>query len=325
MKNNQSLVSVIIPTYNRAHLIGETLDSVLAQTYQNWECIIVDDGSSDNTDEVVGKYVKSDSRFKYYHLPEEHLPGGNGARNYGFNVSQGEYIQWFDSDDIMDKDLIRLQYYSLSNNNLLASANVCQFKVYYEDIEKAINIYKDNFLTYGLKYDYVIGSFKMNLQTIFFKKELVNNYSLSEKLKKSQEVEFLHRLLKEHEASFSFINNRLVFIRRHSNSITNSENPNFYNDRMYVLKTIIHDFNIEAPANVNSILYYKYLKSLKFFYYRKLTMFFLKNLNFIPSIKYKVLFTLSYVLFYFFNIGSTFYNKTIFKFKRQIQHAKKSG
>ena len=71
----EPLVSVIIPTYNRAHLIGETLDSVLAQTYQNWECIIVDDGSSDDTDEVIGEYVKKDNRFKYYHRPDEHLPG----------------------------------------------------------------------------------------------------------------------------------------------------------------------------------------------------------------------------------------------------------
>lgn len=92
----QALVSIIIPTYNRAHLIGETLDSVLAQTYTNWECIIVDDGSSDNTDEVVGAYVKKDNRFKYYHRPDEHLPGGNGARNFGFKMSQGEYVNWLD-------------------------------------------------------------------------------------------------------------------------------------------------------------------------------------------------------------------------------------
>ena len=71
---NNPLVSIIIPTYNRAHLIGETLDSVLAQTYQNWECIIVDDGSSDNTDDVVNDYVKKDPRFKYYYRPDEHLP-----------------------------------------------------------------------------------------------------------------------------------------------------------------------------------------------------------------------------------------------------------
>ena len=83
---------MIIPTYNRAHLIGETLDSVLAQTYQHWECIIVDDGSSHNTDRVVSEYVKKDSWFKYYHRPDEHLPGGNGARNYGFKMSQGKFI-----------------------------------------------------------------------------------------------------------------------------------------------------------------------------------------------------------------------------------------
>ena len=106
---NEPLVSVIIPTYNRAHLIGETLDSVLAQTYQNWECIIVDDGSTDNSDEVIGEYVNKDSRFKYYHRPEEHLPGGNGARNYGFKMSQGKYIQWFDSDDLMVAEKLELK------------------------------------------------------------------------------------------------------------------------------------------------------------------------------------------------------------------------
>jgi len=95
------LVSIIIPTYNRAHLIGETLDSVLAQTYQNWECIIVDDGSSDNTDEVVGAYVKKDSRFKYYHRPDEHLIGANGARNYGIIKSQGDFLNFLDSDDYL--------------------------------------------------------------------------------------------------------------------------------------------------------------------------------------------------------------------------------
>src|SRR5690606_31488967 len=98
----EPLVSIIIPTYNRAHLIGETLDSVLAQTYKNWECIVVDDGSTDGTDALLASYCKKDARFQYHHRPKEHLPGGNGARNYGFMLSKGEYIQWFDSDDVME-------------------------------------------------------------------------------------------------------------------------------------------------------------------------------------------------------------------------------
>ncbi|MBP92713.1 MAG: hypothetical protein CMC55_01200 [Flavobacteriaceae bacterium] len=97
----QPLVSIIIPTYNRAHLLGETLDSVLAQTYPNWECLVVDDGSTDGTAELLNHYIAKDSRFHYHKRPDSHLAGGNGARNYGFELSSGDYIQWFDSDDLM--------------------------------------------------------------------------------------------------------------------------------------------------------------------------------------------------------------------------------
>ena len=95
------LVSIIMPTYNRAHLIGQTLDSVLAQTYPNWECIIVDDWSTDTSDEVVGEYVKKDSRFQYYQRPKDRKKGPNSCRNYGLELSKGEFVKWFDSDDIM--------------------------------------------------------------------------------------------------------------------------------------------------------------------------------------------------------------------------------
>lgn len=95
------LVSIIIPTYNRSHLICETLDSVLAQTYPNWECIIVDDGSTDNTDAVVGDYVKKDCRFQYCFRPESKQKGPSSCRNYGWEKSRGEFIIFLDSDDIL--------------------------------------------------------------------------------------------------------------------------------------------------------------------------------------------------------------------------------
>lgn len=60
------LISIIIPTYNRSHLIRETLDSILAQTHKNWECIVVDDGSTDETEDVLNEYVKKDNRFQYH-------------------------------------------------------------------------------------------------------------------------------------------------------------------------------------------------------------------------------------------------------------------
>ena len=94
------LISIIIPTYNRAHLISETLDSVLEQTYANWECLIVDDGSTDKTKEVVREYVDKDDRFRFYTRPIKKRKGPNSCRNYGFEKSKGTYVNWFDSDDL---------------------------------------------------------------------------------------------------------------------------------------------------------------------------------------------------------------------------------
>ncbi|WP_452231451.1 glycosyltransferase family 2 protein [Lacinutrix sp. MEBiC02595] len=113
----EPLVSIIIPTFNRAHLIGETLDSVLAQTYLNWECIVVDDGSTDGTEVLLKSYVAKDRRFQYHKRPDTHLPGGNGARNYGFEVSKGEYVNWLDSDDLISENKIKSQVPNLYLDN----------------------------------------------------------------------------------------------------------------------------------------------------------------------------------------------------------------
>lgn len=106
----KKIISIIIPTFNRALLIGETLDSVAAQTYKNWECIIIDDGSSDNTEELLAEYVKKDNRFIYVKRNENYKPGGNGARNYGLDLAQGNYIVFFDSDDLMTEDHLQVKY-----------------------------------------------------------------------------------------------------------------------------------------------------------------------------------------------------------------------
>ena len=103
------LISIIIPTYNRAQLIGETLDSISAQTYTNWECIVVDDGSTDNTEKVLQHYQQKDPRFQFYKRPHSKPKGANSCRNYGFELSKGDYINWFDSDDLMHKDFLILK------------------------------------------------------------------------------------------------------------------------------------------------------------------------------------------------------------------------
>ena len=91
------LVSIIMPSWNTGRFIAESICSVLAQTYQNWELIIVDDCSTDNTDEVVEPFL-SDSRIKYLH--NEHNSGAALTRNYAMREAHGEWIAFLDSDDL---------------------------------------------------------------------------------------------------------------------------------------------------------------------------------------------------------------------------------
>lgn len=104
-----NLVSIIIPNYNRASLIGETLDSILAQSYKNWECIIVDDGSTDHSLEVINKYVEKDNRFLLHERPKDYPKGANACRNIGMRKSQGDYVIFFDSDDLMTEHHIEVK------------------------------------------------------------------------------------------------------------------------------------------------------------------------------------------------------------------------
>jgi glycosyltransferase involved in cell wall biosynthesis len=100
------LVTVIIPTYNYAHLIDQTLESVLVQTYMNWECYVVDDGSTDDTRTVVIRYAEKDDRIKY--LRQNNLRAGT-ARNNGIRNSRGKYLQFLDADDLIESTKLERQ------------------------------------------------------------------------------------------------------------------------------------------------------------------------------------------------------------------------
>jgi glycosyltransferase involved in cell wall biosynthesis len=100
------VVSIIIPTYNYEAFITATLDSVKNQTFTNWECLIIDDGSTDNTRQKVMEFVADDKRFKYFYQKNG---GVSKARNYGIQQAQGEYIQFLDGDDLLQPNKILLQ------------------------------------------------------------------------------------------------------------------------------------------------------------------------------------------------------------------------
>ncbi len=95
------LVTIIMATHNRAHLIMETLASIQEQKYKNFECLIIDDGGTDNTLEVITPLLENDKRFQYLKRQNSYLKGLPGCRNQGLDMAKGDYIIFFDDDDIV--------------------------------------------------------------------------------------------------------------------------------------------------------------------------------------------------------------------------------
>ncbi|WP_168801844.1 glycosyltransferase family 2 protein [Empedobacter tilapiae] len=266
MENKVSpLVSIIIPTYNRADLIGETLDSIIGQTYQNWECIVVDDGSTDHTEEILSSYIKKDNRISYHKRPSVYKSGGNGARNYGFDISKGEYINWFDSDDVMVDTFVSDKINNIKNNDIIICSH---FTVNSElEIIKRYDIVIEN----NILYDYMIWGENFNVLTpsILFKKEFLvkGSFKFNEKILRGQEAEFLINIFSKtiNILKFEIINKPLFYYRQHSNTKTFEYNKQLNKFNYSLLYTFFQKYFISKEFN--------------FLLLKNDTLFHLKNLS----------------------------------------------
>ena len=117
------LISIIVPIYNVEEYLRECLDSIMSQTYQNFECLLINDGSPDNSADICREYVEKDSRFRYF---EKENGGVSSARNLGIEHSKGEYITFIDSDDWVDSDYLEVLYNALIDEN--ADISVSTYK-----------------------------------------------------------------------------------------------------------------------------------------------------------------------------------------------------
>lgn len=111
----EKLISIIMPTYNCGKFIGETIETVVKQTYKNWELIIVDDCSKDETEKTVKKYVDNDNRIKYHKL--ETNQGAAVARTQAMKMAEGNYMAFLDSDDLWKENKLEKQLRFMEENN----------------------------------------------------------------------------------------------------------------------------------------------------------------------------------------------------------------
>lgn len=222
-----ALVTIIIPTYNRVHLIGETLNSVLAQTYINWECILIDDESNDNTSEVIAQYAVNDSRFHYYKRPPNTLKGANACRNYGIEKSKGDYIIFLDSDDLLlinclEKRIEAFNTYPEYDMLIFSMGHFINYNNCY--IDESRRIFDGNNTETILEF---IFGYKLpwNITRPIYKKQSVFNSNLkfNENIQNFQDDEFHINLLSKVAPKYKVIDLTDCFYRVDSKSLNKYE------------------------------------------------------------------------------------------------------
>ncbi len=198
----EPLVSVIIPIYNVENYIVRCLKSIQSQTYKNFECIIINDGSTDNSAEIAEKFIQPDKRFKVIHQINKGL---GGARNSGLENALGEYVCFIDSDDWVVMDFLKILISSIVESN--ADIVGCNMILYFEDGHEKINSWNHS----ATGKDGII-----NIPEIFkalFEYHITWNKIYKKKL--FSEIRFPEKLYFEDFATtykLSFVTKKLVFI-----------------------------------------------------------------------------------------------------------------
>ncbi|MEP3836601.1 MAG: glycosyltransferase family 2 protein [Algibacter sp.] len=213
------LVSVIIPTYNRGHLILDTLKSVQKQSHLDFECFIVDDHSTDNTQDVVTQFCLKNSKFHYLKRPGNRLKGANACRNFGLQNSNGMYVNWLDSDDLMAVNHLE-EHLAIhhKDEHIIASVSIAgTFKKIMGDREENWSaIFSKN----DLIEDMLTSKVSWQTAAVLWKKEALPIRPFREELSSSQEWTF-HLSQVIDGLRFDSFNSKTIYVRRHQDRIGN--------------------------------------------------------------------------------------------------------
>ena len=191
------LISIIIPVYNNADKIKNTLSSVIDQTHKNWECLIIDDGSEDISEAAVMEFCLQDIRFKFKKRPNSKPKGANACRNYGVSLSKGDYIMFLDADDTLSPTCLQKRLECLANSSdsdfVVADTALLKNGAFEK---KAINFnpeittqesYLNAFLSYNIPW---------TIMSTLWKKEIVLKHPFDEGLQRFQDIDFHISVLK---------------------------------------------------------------------------------------------------------------------------------
>ena len=241
------LISVVIPAYNAEQFLDETLESVLSQTYENWECIIVNDGSTDNTESIAKKWCEKDARFCYFYKENS---GVSDTRNLGIKEARGEYIAFLDADDILTPDSLEVRINVLIEQNVdLVATKLQHFtdklpKVSKNNARQDVLYYAKEGLTQLMAFNKVTPS------TVLCKKSVMDEVGGFTWHKKAED---LHCWLKVLFAGYKIyrLGEYYAYRRMHNNSWSSMD----INCSKEVLELIV---SLKANILENGMDYYRY-------------------------------------------------------------------
>lgn len=215
-------ISVIIPTFNRAGIIGQTLESLIGQTFVDWECLVVDDRSQDDTDLVVSRFIDKDARFKYFKRPENSPKGANCCRNIGFANSKGDFVMWFDSDDLMRPEKLEVQLDVLLKDDKI-DFSVARYANFDEKntISKEPAFDKNRSRNLDLVH-FIDNSVFWGTIDFLCRRDVLKDVVFNEKLQSGQDYNFFVRVLLKRPTGI-FIDRELSLRRMHPQSIQNEQ------------------------------------------------------------------------------------------------------
>lgn len=212
---SKDLISIIVPTYNRASTIKDSIKSLIRQTYDNIEIIIVDDGSTDKTEKVV-KSIK-DPRITYIKLEENR--GACYARNLGIKKALGKYVMFNDSDDTFNSRKVEIQYNNIIENK--SDMDFCKLRIHSNDtiIEIPTESQLDDINKNGLVTELCKANF-ISTQSFIVKKSILEKYLFDENLPRLQDYDLFLRMIPHIKVSFT--NLFLADLYRQTDSISRS-------------------------------------------------------------------------------------------------------
>lgn len=222
--------SIIIPTFNRAHFIDKCLNSIQNQTFENWETIIIDDGSTDDTNSKVAKFSENDERIKYFYQSNKER---SEARNNGISKAYGKFVCFLDSDDKFDESHLQNLYNESKNvencsHFFITNARI-QNKEGLEILKKEVIIYNNRLETILLN--------SITPGQLCIPNKLIKDNLFNTEIRISEDTDLLIRLAKNN--TFEVLPYHTHIYTQHEDNSVNPEKFNAYKERLNTLKYIL--------------------------------------------------------------------------------------